>query len=177
MDMEMPARPKINQPCAACRMLRRRCGSDCLLAPYFPAEKADNFVVVHKVFGASNVIKMLQMVEESKREDCVKSIVYEASARLRDPIYGSTGAIFQLQKNLKDLELQLESTRAQIYESQERKDQLLRILMDIRLQRPISPIDDVMFDRGDFFLDDSTTTVSVGYDPIEFPLHCDWILW
>ncbi|XP_042480972.1 LOB domain-containing protein 1-like [Macadamia integrifolia] len=176
MDMRMPAaRPKINQPCAACRMLRRRCGNDCLLAPYFPAEEADNFVVVHKVFGASNVIKMLQMVEESKREDYVKSIVYEAKARLRDPVYGSTGAIFQLQKNLQDLELQLESTRAQILETEERKNQLLRILMDIRHQRPISPIDDVMFDRGDFFLDDST--VSVGYDPIEFPLHCDWVLW
>ncbi|KAJ4955137.1 hypothetical protein NE237_011920 [Protea cynaroides] len=173
--MEMPARQKINQPCAACRMLRRRCGSDCLLAPYFPAEESDKFVVVHKVFGASNVIKMLQMVEESKREDCVKSIVYEASSRLGDPVYGSTGAIFHLQKHVQELKLQLESTRAQILESQEGMNQLLRILTDIRQQQPISPIDDAMFDRGDFFLDDAT--VPVGYDPIEFPLHYDWIFW
>ncbi|XP_042503333.1 LOB domain-containing protein 1-like [Macadamia integrifolia] len=177
MVMGVPAKApaKISQPCAACRMLRRRCGSDCLLAPYFPPKEADNFVVVHKVFGASNVMKMLQMVEESKREDCVKSIVYEASARLRDPVYGISGAIFHLQKQVQELELQLESMRTQFLESQERKNQLLRILMDFQCQLPISPIDDAMFDQIDFFLDDGTIPV-LGYDPKEFPLHCDWIL-
>ncbi|XP_043720409.1 LOB domain-containing protein 25-like [Telopea speciosissima] len=169
------ARVKINQPCAACRMLRRRCGSDCLLAPYFPPEEFNNFVVVHKVFGASNVMKMLQKVEESKREDCVKSIVYEANARLRDPVYGSSGAICHLQKQVQELELQLESMRTKFLESQEQRNQLLKILMDFQYQCPISPIDDVMFDRGSFFLDDGTVPV-LGYNPIEFPLHCDWIL-
>ncbi|KAJ0971748.1 hypothetical protein J5N97_019707 [Dioscorea zingiberensis] len=48
-----------SMPCAACRKLHRRCNQDCVLAPYFPASQPEKFAQVHKVFGASNVIKML----------------------------------------------------------------------------------------------------------------------
>ncbi|KAJ0798534.1 putative transcription factor LOB family [Helianthus annuus] len=34
---------------------------------------------------------------ESQRTDAVSSMVYEANARLRDPVYGCAGAICQLQ--------------------------------------------------------------------------------
>ncbi|XP_010267668.2 PREDICTED: LOB domain-containing protein 1-like [Nelumbo nucifera] len=141
-----PVGAKINHPCAACRMLRRRCGDNCLLAPYFPTQEADNFVGVHKVFGSSNVIKMLQTVKETEREDTVKSMVYEASARLRDPVYGSAGAIFHLQKLVKELESELDLIRARVLESQEQQNQLLRILMDVHHLPPISPFEDIMFD-------------------------------
>lgn len=47
-------------PCAACKLLRRRC-ADCVFAPYFPADEPQKFASVHKVFGASNVNKMLQV--------------------------------------------------------------------------------------------------------------------
>lgn len=49
-------------PCAACKLLRRRCAHDCVFAPYFPAEEPQKFASVHKVFGASNVNKMLQVI-------------------------------------------------------------------------------------------------------------------
>jgi hypothetical protein len=48
-------------PCAACKLLRRRCAQDCVFAPYFPADEPHKFANVHKVFGASNVNKMLQV--------------------------------------------------------------------------------------------------------------------
>ena len=48
-------------PCAACKLLRRRCGEECVFAPYFPADQPHKFANVHKVFGASNVNKMLQV--------------------------------------------------------------------------------------------------------------------
>ena len=48
-------------PCAACKLLRRRCAQDCVFAPYFPADEPQKFASVHKVFGASNVNKMLQV--------------------------------------------------------------------------------------------------------------------
>lgn len=48
-------------PCAACKLLRRRCAQDCVFAPYFPAEEPHKFASVHKVFGASNINKMLQV--------------------------------------------------------------------------------------------------------------------
>nr|CAD1843439.1 unnamed protein product [Ananas comosus var. bracteatus] len=130
MDSEFGARAKAELPCAACRTLHRKCSPDCLLAPYFPADEPEKFASVHKVFGASNVIKMLQVVEETRREDAVQSMVYEANARLRDPVYGCTNAISYLQKCLKDLQKQLEATREQILESRKQNDQLLEVLRD-----------------------------------------------
>lgn len=65
MDLNFHAVAKMrstHQPCAACRMLRRRCDSKCPLAPYFPTDELENFVGVHRVFGASNAIKLIQVV-------------------------------------------------------------------------------------------------------------------
>ena len=50
-----------SSPCASCRLLRRRCAKDCIFAPYFPSDDPHKFAIVHKVFGASNVSKMLQV--------------------------------------------------------------------------------------------------------------------
>nr|CAD1825542.1 unnamed protein product [Ananas comosus var. bracteatus] len=47
--------------CAACKHQRRRCSRDCLLSPYFPASLPHKFACVHKIFGASNVARMLQI--------------------------------------------------------------------------------------------------------------------
>ena len=62
MAAQVPPRARTHQPCAACRMLRRRCDRDCILAPYFPSYEAEKFAGVHKVFGASNVIRMIQVI-------------------------------------------------------------------------------------------------------------------
>ncbi|KAH0673089.1 hypothetical protein KY284_024176 [Solanum tuberosum] len=48
-------------PCAACKILRRRCVEKCVLAPYFPPTDPLKFTIAHRVFGASNIIKMLQV--------------------------------------------------------------------------------------------------------------------
>ncbi|KAL0884589.1 hypothetical protein Bca101_008570 [Brassica carinata] len=80
-------------PCAACKILRRRCGEKCVLAPYFPPTEPAKFSIAHRVFGASNIIKLLQELPESQRTDAVNSLVYEAEARIRDPVYGCAGAI------------------------------------------------------------------------------------
>lgn len=50
-----------NSPCASCKLLRRRCTKDCAFAPYFPSDDPHKFAIVHKVFGASNISKMLQV--------------------------------------------------------------------------------------------------------------------
>jgi hypothetical protein len=47
--------------CAACKYLRRRCAHDCVLAPYFPASHPHRYACVHRVFGASNVARILQV--------------------------------------------------------------------------------------------------------------------
>lgn len=48
-------------PCAACKILRRRCAEKCVLAPYFPPNDPLKFTTAHRVFGASNIIKLLQV--------------------------------------------------------------------------------------------------------------------
>ncbi|GLT54492.1 hypothetical protein SLA2020_276850 [Shorea laevis] len=47
-------------PCGACKFLRRKCISGCIFAPHFGSDQgAARFAAVHKVFGASNVSKLL----------------------------------------------------------------------------------------------------------------------
>ncbi|KAG5603159.1 hypothetical protein H5410_034529 [Solanum commersonii] len=79
-----------HMPCSACKLLRRRCTKDCIFLPHFPPAEPHKFIVVHRIFGASNITKMLQQeIPMDNREDAVISMVYEATARLRDPVYGS----------------------------------------------------------------------------------------
>ncbi|EEC78586.1 hypothetical protein OsI_18591 [Oryza sativa Indica Group] len=101
-------------PCAACKLLRRRCAQECPFSPYFSPLEPHKFASVHKVFGASNVSKMLLEVHESQRGDAANSLVYEANLRLRDPVYGCMGAILTLQQQVQALEAELAAVRADI---------------------------------------------------------------
>ncbi|CAK9326296.1 unnamed protein product [Citrullus colocynthis] len=102
-------------PCAACKLLRRRCAQECPFSPYFSPHEPQKFASVHKVFGASNVAKMLMEVPESQRADAANSLVYEANLRLRDPVYGCMGVISSLQHQLHTLQSDLNSIRTQIF--------------------------------------------------------------
>ncbi|KAF8656673.1 hypothetical protein HU200_060535 [Digitaria exilis] len=79
--------PPSGGPCGACKFLRRKCVTGCIFAPYFDSEQgAEHFASVHKVFGASNVSKLLLQIPPHKRLDAIVTVCYEAQARLRDPI-------------------------------------------------------------------------------------------
>ncbi|KAL9163695.1 hypothetical protein ABFS82_06G057700 [Erythranthe guttata] len=101
-------------PCAACKLLRRRCAQECPFSPYFSPHEPHKFAAVHKVFGASNVSKMLLEVHESQRADAANSLVYEANVRLRDPVYGCMGAISALQHQIEFLHAELNAVRNEI---------------------------------------------------------------
>lgn len=109
-------------PCAACKLLRRRCAQECPFSPYFSPHEPQKFASVHKVFGASNVSKMLMEVPESQRADAANSLVYEANVRLRDPVYGCMGAISTLQQQVQVLQVELNSIRAEILKCKYRSD-------------------------------------------------------
>ncbi|KAK8494250.1 hypothetical protein V6N13_138565 [Hibiscus sabdariffa] len=96
-----------SSPCASCKLLRRRCADDCIFAPYFPSDDPHKFAILHKVFGASNELPVAQ------RADAVSSLVYEANARVRDPVYGCVGAISSLQNQVSQLQMQLAVAQAQ----------------------------------------------------------------
>ncbi|KAJ9698850.1 hypothetical protein PVL29_007768 [Vitis rotundifolia] len=101
-------------PCAACKLLRRRCAEECPFSPYFSPHEPHKFAAVHKVFGASNVSKMLMDVAENQRADAVNSLVFEANLRLRDPVYGCMGAISALQHQVHSLQTELNAVKAEI---------------------------------------------------------------
>ncbi|KAL7081937.1 hypothetical protein ACP275_14G069400 [Erythranthe tilingii] len=101
-------------PCAACKLLRRRCAEECPFSPYFSPHEPHKFAAVHKVFGASNVSKMLLEVPDLQRADAANSLVYEANVRLRDPVYGCMGAISALQQQIQTLQAELNAVRAEI---------------------------------------------------------------
>ncbi|XP_021746106.1 LOB domain-containing protein 1-like [Chenopodium quinoa] len=125
---QSPSPVVVVSPCAACKILRRRCADKCVLAPYFPPTEPLKFTIAHRVFGASNIIKFLQDLPESQRADAVSSMVYEANARLRDPVYGCAGAICQLQKQVNDLQAQLAKAQAEILNMKCQQTNLLALI-------------------------------------------------
>ncbi|KAK4778279.1 hypothetical protein SAY87_018466 [Trapa incisa] len=103
-----------SSPCAACKLQRRKCTPECIFAPYFPADQPQKFAYIHKVFGASNVSKLLHELSVSQREDAVQSLAYEAETRLRDPVYGCVGLISILQQRLKHLQSELVNAKKEL---------------------------------------------------------------
>ncbi|XP_052202445.1 LOB domain-containing protein 1-like [Diospyros lotus] len=124
-------------PCAACKILRRRCAEKCVLAPYFPPTDPLKFTTAHRVFGASNIIKFLQELPEGQRADAVSSMVYEANARLRDPVYGCAGAICQLQKQITELQAQLAKAQAELVNMQCQQANLVAVICMEMAQSPV----------------------------------------
>ncbi|KAH1078106.1 hypothetical protein AAZX31_19G149000 [Glycine max] len=102
-------------PCGACKFLRRKCAADCIFAPYFCSEQGPaRFAAIHKVFGASNVSKLLLHIPAHDRCEAVVTIAYEAQARIRDPVYGCVSHIFALQQQVACLQAQLMQVKAQL---------------------------------------------------------------
>lgn len=88
--------------CGACKFLRRKCAEGCVFAPYFSYDQgAIHFAAVHKVFGASNVSKLLANLPVQHRGEAAVTISYEAQARMRDPVYGCVAHVFALQQQVR----------------------------------------------------------------------------
>ncbi|CAL9156914.1 unnamed protein product [Musa hybrid cultivar] len=106
--------------CAACKTMKRRCVKGCIFAPYFDAETgAAPFAAVHKLFGASNVSKLLLQIPIDKRVDAIATLCYEAQARLRDPVYGCVAHIVALQQQVVNLRAELSILQTQLEALQE----------------------------------------------------------
>jgi hypothetical protein len=69
----------------------------------------------------------MQDLPESSRADAVSSMVYEAEARLRDPVYGCAGAVCRLQKQANELKVQLARAQADLLNAQAQHANLLAL--------------------------------------------------
>ncbi|PPD82764.1 hypothetical protein GOBAR_DD20298 [Gossypium barbadense] len=124
-----------SSPCASCKLLRRRCAKDCIFAPYFPSDDPHKFAIVHRVFGASNVSKMLQELPVQQRADAVSSLVYEANARVRDPVYGCVGAISYLENQVSQLQMQLAVAQTEMLCIRMQQESALPMPMPTQMQQ------------------------------------------
>ncbi|CAL5000892.1 unnamed protein product [Urochloa decumbens] len=100
--------------CAACKSQRRRCSGDCVLAPYFPASDPQRYACVQRIFGASNVARMLQSLPIQKRGKAADTMAVEAQRRVQDPVYGCAGIVGRLQGEIRAVQGELARTQAQI---------------------------------------------------------------
>ncbi|KAM0872377.1 hypothetical protein ACQ4PT_038770 [Festuca glaucescens] len=117
--------------CAACKYLRRRCAHNCALAPYFPASHPHRYACVHRVFGASNVARLLQSLPVEERGQAAESLAMEAQWRVGDPVYGCTGIINRLQEEILVAQCELARTRAQL--------DMAAAQLQLQQQAPIPP--------------------------------------
>ncbi|CAJ2654346.1 unnamed protein product [Trifolium pratense] len=148
---QVPSQVVVMSPCAACKILRRRCSAEkCVLAPYFPPNDPAKFTIAHRVFGASNIIKFLQELPEAQRADAVTSMVYEASARVRDPVYGCAGAICQLQKQVNELQAQLAKSQAEVVNMQLQQANLVALICMEMSQSPQESPQQISLDNNNF---------------------------
>ncbi|KAJ0637745.1 putative transcription factor AS2-LOB family [Helianthus annuus] len=86
--------------CASCRHQRKKCTEKCVLAPFFPADKTQDFQAVHKVFGVSNVTKLVKDLSREDAKKAVDSLVWEANCRLKDPVLGPLGEFQRVSEEL-----------------------------------------------------------------------------
>ncbi|KAH7557580.1 hypothetical protein ACOSP7_027388 [Xanthoceras sorbifolium] len=100
--------------CAACKYLRRRCPPDCIFSPYFPSNDPERFACVHRIYGASNVSKMLQQLPVELRGETADSLTFEAQCRIQDPVYGCVGLVYLLQQQIHVAESQLSKAQAEM---------------------------------------------------------------
>ncbi|KAJ0966247.1 hypothetical protein J5N97_027385 [Dioscorea zingiberensis] len=98
-----------SQACAACKYQRRKCTSDCPLAPYFPPDMPKQFQNAHKLFGVSNILKILNKLDPLRRPEAMKTIIYEANVRDRSPIHGCLGIIYTLHLQIHQAQLELDA--------------------------------------------------------------------
>uniref|UniRef100_A0A9I9DXQ0 LOB domain-containing protein n=1 Tax=Cucumis melo TaxID=3656 RepID=A0A9I9DXQ0_CUCME len=93
--MQSPPPPctVVLSPCAACKILRRKCVDNCILAPYFPPTDPLKFAAVHRIYGAGNVIKFFQELPERVGERMLRAVWY--TKRMQESETQSMGALVQ----------------------------------------------------------------------------------
>ncbi|KAJ4950426.1 hypothetical protein NE237_027258 [Protea cynaroides] len=86
-----------SQACAACKYQRRKCTPGCSLAPYFPPEQQRQFLNAHKLFGVSNILKIIRNLDPSQKDEAMRTMIIQADIRATDPVGGCYRIIHELQ--------------------------------------------------------------------------------
>ncbi|XP_065865674.1 LOB domain-containing protein 22-like [Euphorbia lathyris] len=88
------------QACAACKYQRRKCAPDCILAPYFPHDRQRQFLNAHKLFGVSNITKIIKNLNQPDKDEAMRTIIFQSDVRANDPVGGCYRIIRDLQRQI-----------------------------------------------------------------------------
>ncbi|XP_027343425.1 LOB domain-containing protein 22-like [Abrus precatorius] len=95
------------QACAACKFQRKKCGTNCILAPYFPHDRQNQFLNAHRLFGVGRITNMLKILDPQHRDIAANTIIYQSDMRAKDPAGGCYRQIHQLQSQIEYTEAEL----------------------------------------------------------------------
>lgn len=94
------ARVNSTQACAACKYQRRKCPPDCILAPYFPHDRQRQFHNAHKLFGVSNITKIIRHLDQPEKDAAMRTIIFQSDVRASDPVGGCYRLVRHLQRQI-----------------------------------------------------------------------------
>ncbi|KAJ4836509.1 hypothetical protein Tsubulata_036211 [Turnera subulata] len=125
-----------SQACASCKYQRRKCTSECPLAPYFPPDQPKMFQNAHKLFGVSKILKLLENLDPLQKEAAMRSIICQANIRDRFPVHGCWGMICQLHYQIRQTEEELHAVLAHLeaYRQQHHQHQIAALAEDVPSQ-------------------------------------------
>jgi hypothetical protein len=102
------------QACAACKYQRRKCAPDCILAPYFPHDRQRQFLNAHKLFGVSNINKIIKNLDPPLKDQAMRTIIFQSDMRANDPVGGCYKYIQDLQAQIEYCKIELDLVLQQL---------------------------------------------------------------
>ncbi|KAK7317465.1 hypothetical protein RJT34_01728 [Clitoria ternatea] len=84
--------------------------ANCIYGRYFPPERATDLENACRLFGFSNLLRLMHSVRPNEREATANSILREGSVWTNDPVQGVLGKEFTLTSQIESFERELEST-------------------------------------------------------------------
>ncbi|KAI4382670.1 hypothetical protein MLD38_008606 [Melastoma candidum] len=100
--------------CAACKYQRRKCQPDCVLAPYFPHDRQRQFQNAHKLFGVSNITKIIRNLSPAEKDEAMRTIIFQSDARATDPVLGCFRIVRDLKRQIEYCQAELEIVLRQL---------------------------------------------------------------
>ncbi|KAK1567035.1 hypothetical protein Q3G72_007429 [Acer saccharum] len=116
--------------CATCRYQRKKHPEICITAPYFHVSKIAKYQNAQKVFGVTNIEKMLAKVSPQHKRATVEPIIIEGSDRYNILLLGSQ---LDLRSQVHSFKNQLEALQQKYlaYLCERERQQTLEIYVNI----------------------------------------------
>ncbi|KAK6125098.1 hypothetical protein DH2020_041162 [Rehmannia glutinosa] len=128
----------------------------------------------HSSFGLEppmeNELKYELLHLLKQRADAVSSLVYEANARMRDPVYGCVGAISYLQNQVSQLQMQLAVAQAEILciqMQQEQQPAPNNLALEDEKSINLLPTNNFNYNNLQHYLSFASSSTNVMQDPLK----------